>query len=129
MDASPTPAMTVVLIVEDEPVIRLAAIFLIEDLGFRALEASDADEAIFLLEAHPEITVVFTGIQMAGSMDGIELSNWAAERWPPLKFIIVSGGMSPRACELPVDTVFLTKPYGSLAVENAIAGFLPTGAA
>ena len=120
--------MTVVLVVEDEPLVRLAAMGLIEDLGYIALEAADADEAILLLEAHPEITVVFTDVQMAGSMDGIELSHWAAGRWPPLKFIVVSGGFSPTADDLTKDAVFLAKPYGDLAVRSAIAGFLTTAA-
>lgn len=97
---------------------------LIEGLGYRLIEAVNADEAITLLEAHPEITIVFTDIQMAGSIDGLELSNWAAGRWPPLRFIIVSGGTSPKAHQMPVDAVFLTKLYASTAVEEAIAGFL-----
>ncbi|RYD21729.1 MAG: response regulator, partial [Spirochaetia bacterium] len=85
--------------------------------------ASNADEAITLLEAHPEITIVFTDIQMAGSMDGIALSNWAADRWPPLRFIIVSAGLRPDAVKMPVDAVFLAKPFAIAAVSGAIAGF------
>lgn len=124
MAAGAPQIVTVVLVVEDEPLIRIASIQLVEDLGYIALEAANADEAIFLLESHPEITVVFTDIQMAGSMDGIALSNWAAGRWPPLRFIIVSGGFSPHADQMPKDAVFLAKPYADVAIGQAIAGFL-----
>lgn len=117
------PNNSVILVVEDEPLIRLAAMDLIAELGHQALEASSADEAIALLEAHPEISIVFTDVQMAGSMDGIALSHWAASRWPPLRFIIVSGGVTIRLDELPANARFQTKPYRGLAISEAIASF------
>ncbi|EJL22173.1 response regulator [Novosphingobium sp. AP12] len=113
----------VVLVVEDEPLIMLGSVQIVEDLGYIALQATNADEAIVLLEAHPEIVIVFTDIQMAGSMDGLALSNWAANRWPPLRFIIVSGGMRPRLVDMPTDAVFLAKPFKSSAIGRAIEGF------
>jgi CheY-like chemotaxis protein len=116
--------LTVGLVVEDEPLLLLASIDLVENLGYRTLEASNADEAILILETHPEIAVVFTDIQMSGSMDGVALSNWAAGRWPPLRFIIVSGGLSPKPHEMPVDAVFLAKPFTSVAIGRAMSGFL-----
>lgn len=124
MGHSAAKPSTVVLIVEDEPLILLAAVQVIEDLGYGVLQATNADEAISLLEAHPEITIVFTDIQMAGSMDGIALSHWAASRWPPLRFIIASGGLSPKAHEMPAAAVFIAKPYKASAIDEAIKGFL-----
>ncbi len=112
---------TVVLIVEDEPMVRMAAMFLVEGLGYRAYEAGDADEAILLLEAHREITIIFTDIQMAGSMDGLALAHLAADRWPPLRFIIVSGGVSPKGDEMPVGAIFLSKPYADISIATSIA--------
>ena len=102
----------VILIVEDETMIRMGAAALVEDLGCEFFEASSADEAIALLEQHPQITIVFTDIQMAGSMDGLELAAYARRRWPPLKFIIVSGNHSATALEMPEGARFFPKlPY------------------
>lgn len=112
---SRTARETVVLIVQDEPMIRMAAMLLVKGLGYRAIEAKDADEAILMLEAHSEITIVFTDIQMAGSMDGLALTL-AADRWPPLRFIIVSGGLSSKVAEMPVGAIFLSKPYADSSI-------------
>ena len=73
-----------VLIVEDEFLVRLTAVFLLEEAGFGALEAGSADEAIALLEARKDIRVVFTDINMPGSMDGLRLAHAIRHRWPPL---------------------------------------------
>ena len=110
----------VVLVVEDEPMIRMAATALVEELGYRVYEAGSADEAILLLEAHAEITIVFTDIQMAGTMDGLGLARLAADRWPPLRFIIVSGVLSPMADEMPVGAIFLSKPYAQDAIARSL---------
>jgi CheY-like chemotaxis protein len=113
----------VILVVEDEPLIRMSAMMLIQGLGYHSFEAANADEAIALLEANAEITIIFTDVQMEGSMDGIALTHYAAGRWPPLRFIIVSGGTTPRLDELPVGAVFLAKPYADAAVGRCIAQF------
>jgi two-component system, response regulator PdtaR len=115
---------TVVLIVEDEPMIRMAAVLLVEGLGYSVLEAGNADEAILLLDEHSEITIIFTDIQMAGSMDGLALTHWAAGRWPPLRFIIVSGGVSPQVDEMPAGAMFVAKPYTDSAIGRLIADFV-----
>ncbi len=109
-----------VLVVEDEAMIRLSATALVADLGFEVLEAENADEAIAILEAHPDIRVVFTDIQMAGSMDGLQLVAYAHDRWPPLKFIIVSGNCTPGVADMPEGTHFFPKPYDLGAVGRAL---------
>lgn len=114
----------VVLIVEDEVMIRMGAAALVEDLGCEFFEASSADEAIALLEQHPQITIVFTDIQMAGSMDGLELAVYARRRWPPLKFIIVSGNHVATAIEMPEGARFFPKPYNAAAIGEAICAFV-----
>ncbi|MET0376969.1 MAG: response regulator [Rhizorhabdus sp.] len=113
----------VVLIVEDEAMIRMGAAELIADLGCEFFEASSADEAIALLERHPQITIVFTDIQMAGSMDGLELAAYARRRWPPLKFIVVSGNHVATAVEMPEGARFFPKPYSAAAIGEAIRAF------
>ncbi|MEO7178566.1 MAG: response regulator [Allosphingosinicella sp.] len=113
----------VVLIVEDEAMIRMGATALVEDLGYEFFESSNADEAIALLEQHPQITIVFTDIQMAGSMDGLELAAYARRRWPPLKFIIVSGNHVATAAEMPEGARFVLKPYTATTICDAIRAF------
>ena len=113
----------VVLIVEDKAMIRMGAAALVEDLGCDFFEAASADEAIALLEEHPQITIVFTDIQMAGSMDGLELAAYARRRWPPLKFIIVSGNHVATATEMPEGARFFPKPYNAATIGEAIRAF------
>ena len=70
-----------VLVVEDDAIIRLSAVALVEDQGFAVLEAESADEAIALLGRHPDIGIVFTDIQMAGTMDGLEMARRLDALW------------------------------------------------
>src|ERR1700753_1945496 len=81
----------VVLIVEDEFLVRMDARQIIESAGFNVIEAGNADEAISILERRPEIRVVFTDIQMPGSMDGLKLAAAVRGRWPPIKIVATSG--------------------------------------
>lgn len=100
-----------VLVVEDEFLVRTNAAEMIADAGFDVVEAGNADEAIAILEARPEIHVVFTDIQMAGSMDGLKLAHFVRGRWPPIKIIATSGQHVLREGDLPAGGVFLPKPY------------------
>ncbi len=101
----------VVLIVEDDFLIRLHAAQIIEDAGFDVIEASNADEAIAFLEARSDITVLFTDIQMPGSMDGLKLAAAVKGRWPPIKIVATSGLVDVRWDDLPEGGRFLPKPY------------------
>ena len=118
--ALPILKSSVVLIVEDEFFIRSNAMALMNDLGHVAFEAEGADEAISILEQHPEIALIVTDIQMTGSMDGLALARYATGRWPPLRFIIVSGGGTPAAGDMPQGAIFLAKPYVNGALSNII---------
>ena len=80
-----TPSRQVVLIVEDEALVRMTAVDMIEEAGFEILEATNADKAMLLLEARLNITVVFTDIEMPGSMNGLRLAEAIRGRWPPIK--------------------------------------------
>ena len=101
----------VVLIVEDEFLLRIDAVDIVAAAGFEVLEAGNADEAIDILEAHPDITVVFTDIQMPGSMDGLKLAQAIRGRWPPIKIIATSGHPDVGELDLPEGGRFLPKPY------------------
>ncbi|KPF72080.1 chemotaxis protein CheY [Bosea sp. AAP35] len=115
----------VVLVVEDEPIIRLDAVSLIEDAGYEVLEASNADEAIQFLETRPDIRVVFSDIEMPGSMDGLKLTHAIRQRWPPVILILASGRVAPGVDDMPSETVFLRKPYSPAALLQAIAAAAP----
>jgi CheY-like chemotaxis protein len=89
LDHSVVP--TVVLVVEDEMLLRMRAVDMVEDAGFTPVEAVDADEAVAILESRSDIALLFTDIQMPGSMDGLKLAHAVHERWPPIRIILVSG--------------------------------------
>jgi two-component system, response regulator PdtaR len=101
----------VVLIVEDDFLIRMDAIDMIRSGGFDVVEAKDADEAIEILERRPDITVVFTDVHMPGSMDGLKLAAAIRGRWPPIKIVATSGRAKLSADDLPSGSRFLMKPY------------------
>jgi CheY-like chemotaxis protein len=103
----------VVLIVEDELLLRMDAIEMIAAAGFEVLEAGDADEAIDILESRRDIMVVFTDIQLPGSMDGLKLARAVHGRWPPIKIIATSGLVDVGEKDLPEGGRFLRKPYGA----------------
>ncbi|MGH8265086.1 MAG: response regulator [Steroidobacteraceae bacterium] len=97
--------------VEDDILLRLAAVDAIERTGLPVYEANGADEAIRMLEQHANIRIVFTDINMPGSMDGIRLAHCVRDRWPPVKFIVTSGLVKVREGELPEGSLFIGKPY------------------
>ena len=111
---------TVVLIVEDDPLLRMDAVEMIEQTGFKAYEAANADEAIKILETRPDITVIFTDIDMPGSMNGIKLAHAVRGRWPPVKIIVTSGKFTLREGDLPDGGKFIPKPYTFANVTSAI---------
>ena len=84
-------SLPVVLVVEDDPLLRLLAVETVEEAGCTAIEARDADEAVVLLESRTDITLLFTDIDMPGSMDGLKLAHAVRNRWPPIKILVVSG--------------------------------------
>ena len=101
----------VVLIVEDEFLLRMNAAEMIGEAGFDVVEAANADQAIAILEVRPDIHVIFTDIQMPGSMDGLKLARFVRGRWPPIKIVATSGFVSVGKDDLPEGSHFLTKPY------------------
>ena len=89
--SSPTTKRPIVLIVEDETLIRMDAVEMIVAAGYEVLEAANADQAIEILKARTDIAILFTDIQMPGSIDGLKLAHAVRHRWPPVKLLRVPG--------------------------------------
>ena len=117
------PNNEVVLVVEDEFLVRLHAVHLVEQAGFEAVEAANADEAISILEARKDIGIVFTDIHMPGSMDGLKLAHAIRKRWPPIELILTSGRFNIAKDELPARGCFFPKPYQDDAIIDAFRHF------
>jgi CheY-like chemotaxis protein len=107
-DRSRIPA--VILIVEDEMMLRMRAADMVEDAGYAPVEAVDADGAVAILESRSDIALMMTDIQMPGSMDGLALAHAVHERWPSIKIIVVSGQLKQSNIHLPADSRFFGKP-------------------
>lgn len=102
-----------VLVVEDEVLVRMSIADHLEDKGFKVLEAANADEALAILNENLEIRLVFTDVDMPGSMDGLKLATLVRDRWPPLRIVITSGHRDLSATELPQGAQFFAKPYNA----------------
>jgi CheY-like chemotaxis protein len=122
----------VILIVEDEALIRLSAVGVLEEAGFRMIEAVNSDEALELLAADSDVQLLFTDINMPGTIDGLALARQVHDRWPHIGIMIASAKQVRQAEELPAGSRFEQKPYSSDSVvrharelTSALPGPLP----
>jgi CheY-like chemotaxis protein len=106
-----TAEMPQVLVVEDDSLLRMMAVNLVGDERLIVFEADGADNALEQLACHCQIGIVFTDIQMPGSMDGLALAHLSKARWPHLQHIIVSGRLVLTADQMPEGARFFAKPY------------------
>ena len=106
-----TPESDVVLLVEDDPLVRLVAADLLSDAGFRVVEAETADAAIGVLEARDDIRVVVTDVRMPGKRTGLDLAEDVQNRWPGTPVLITSGYLPPSPRPMLRGASFLAKPY------------------
>lgn len=118
--ATPIDRRIVVLVVEDEPLQRMMAVDLVIDAGFDVVEAGSADEAVEILEGRTDIRIVFTDVDMPGSMDGLKLAAAIRDRWPPIAIIVTSGHLTMQDAILPSGSVFFSKPYDSAKVTEQL---------
>jgi two-component sensor histidine kinase len=134
-------ALRAVLVVEDEMMLRMRAVDMVEDAGFTPVEAINADDALAILESRSDIELLFTDIQMPGSMDGLKLAYAVHKRWPAIKIILVSGQLKLTDSDKPVDSRFFGKPLdvkqmilemqnmigsGVLKIANDVAALIAT---
>ncbi|MCQ8782057.1 response regulator [Mangrovibrevibacter kandeliae] len=120
MGQSFQPSRFAVLVVEHDPLILTEAVDLVEEAGFIAYEARNADQAIRLLERHPEITVLLTDVDMPGSMDGLKLARAVRDRWPPVRIIVTSGHTKVTEADMPEESLFFAKPYPPQTMVQAL---------
>lgn len=103
-----SPTTPLVLIVEDEPLVRELAVAAIQDAGFEVVEAASADEAVCILQGRSDVGVLFTDVNMPGQLDGLGLARLVHEHWPAIRLVVTSGrGLSE---PVPADQ-FVAKPY------------------
>jgi len=100
-----------VLIVEDEPIVRFCAAEMLSDHGFDVVESAAADHALEILESRSDVAVLFTDIEMPGTLDGSALAMIVRQRWPQIRVVMTSGRVRPTPGELPPRAQFLPKPY------------------
>lgn len=124
MSGTPYGDPAAILIVEDQGLIRMDAVDMAQRAGFLVFEAANADDAIVILEAHPEIQLVFTDIEMPGSMDGLKLAHYISRRWPPIRLIIASGKVPRDKADLPDGGLFFCKPYAHAEIATAMRTLL-----
>jgi CheY-like chemotaxis protein len=109
-----------VLVVEDEPLLRMSAVDLVEEAGFKALEAGNADQALAILRSGEPICSLFTDVDMPGSMDGLMLANLVQSQWPEIQIIVASGHRRVTDEELPAGAHYFSKPYDAERIVRAI---------
>ena len=112
-----------VLVVEDEFLSRLHAVNLVEEAGYKAVEASNAEEAISILQARKDIRIVFTDIDMPGTMDGLKLAHAIGTRWPPIELIVTLGHFDLSDDDMPERGRFFPKPYRDQEIISALRHF------
>jgi two-component system, response regulator PdtaR len=113
-----------VLVVEDETLILMDIVAQLNAEGFKTYEATNADAAVALLEAHPDIGLIFTDIDMPGSMDGLKLAAAVRDRWPPVKIIVTSGRHVVSEADMPEGMVFFGKPYDHSTIARSMRDML-----
>jgi CheY-like chemotaxis protein len=99
-----------IMVVDDEPILRMVFSEILQDAGYSVTDAPTADEALAMLEKCCEAHVVVTDVHMPGQLNGFELAEVICTRWPHIGVVIVSGRLRPSQNELPDDSRFLAKP-------------------
>jgi two-component system, response regulator PdtaR len=115
-----TDKPTVVLLVEDEALVRMVGADILEEAGFRVIEAVNANEALAMLEARTDVQALVTDVEMPGGLDGFTLARLVHKAWPHIRIVVASGRASPAEGVMPPRAFFLPKPYKPDALVRAV---------
>ncbi|KQO87889.1 MAG: response regulator [Methylobacteriaceae bacterium] len=122
------PSIPYALVVDDEGLIRMDAMDILQEVGFRTFEAGDGDKAIALLaREHALIVLVFTDVQMPTSRDGFAVARETAQRWPHIAIVVASGQAHPGPGDMPEGARFIGKPFTAEMVHDHLKEILPDG--
>jgi two-component system, response regulator PdtaR len=113
---APVLSRPVVLLVEDEPLVRTLQVDILRDADFWVLEAQDADEAFETLKRRPDVRAVLTDVDMPGSLDGFEFARLVHQGWPQVGVLVISGKTAPEPGDLPPSALFAAKPIRPAAL-------------
>jgi CheY-like chemotaxis protein len=113
-----------ILLIEDEGLIRMGTCAMLEDAGYMVLEAENAEEALQLLAANTEISIVVTDVQMPGSIDGLALCEIVARDFPQVRTLVTSGKSSVQDARACGAQRFLPKPYTANAIQTTVQAML-----
>lgn len=114
------------LVVDDDPIIIMNTTGILEDAGFRILDAMSGDEAKVVLDEHSEsIVLLFSDVDMPGKTNGFALARHVAERWPHIEIVIASGHVLPEVGEMPDKATFISKPFNETMVHGHLREMLP----
>lgn len=128
MSGSVQPPAPYALVVDDDGFIRMDAMDILSEAGFRTFEASDGDKAMTLLGLeHAQIVLLFTDVQMPGSRDGFAVARETAERWPHIAIVVASGQLQPGPGDMPEGARFIGKPFTADMVHDYLREILPDG--
>ncbi|RLQ89243.1 response regulator [Notoacmeibacter ruber] len=119
----PSTCKKAVLIVEDEPLLLMEAADMVADAGYLPIETTNAKEALAVLRQRGDICILFTDINLAGSIDGLALAREVADRWPPIDVIVASGRHTIDDSSLPHRARFMPKPYLPSDFNRLLADF------
>lgn len=113
-----------VLLVEDEPLVRLTQVDILREAGFWVIEAGDADEAFDLLRRRKDVSVILTDVDMPGSIDGFEFARLVAQGWPEVGVLVISGKTLPGEGDMPPSAEFIAKPVRPAALVERLKAIM-----
>jgi CheY-like chemotaxis protein len=120
----PSPRLRVILLVEDEELVRILGVDYLQDAGFAVIEAADVAHAIVVIDEAARIDLVFTDVHMPGAMDGHALAAWLEQHWPAIPVLLTSGIDRPIIGSTGNHRRFIQKPYALKDVERHIRELL-----
>ena len=117
----PTPPLVRILVIDDEPIVRLDAREILEDAGYVVTEAASADAAMPLLSDGGTVEAILTDIDMPGTLDGLQLARIVDGLMPEVAIVIMSGHELPRREDLPLKSTFVAKPFSASVLLQRMA--------